>query len=101
MRAIPIIALVGLMALLVLLAGCTTLPADPTKMSPEQLEQWVKDKSASISCVVARNATGTVVMSMANLDKTTFKNGSLTVKPSSDCEMTITAEGAAKAASAP
>ena len=81
--------------------GCTTMPADPSKMTPEQLREWVKDKSASVSCVVARNATGTVVMSMANLDKTTFKGGTLTVKPSSDCEMTIVADAPAKPASTP
>jgi hypothetical protein len=81
--------------------GCTTIPANPADMTPEQLREWVKDKSASVSCVVARNATGTVVMAMANLDKTSIKGGSLVIKPSSDCEMTIVADSPAKPASAP
>lgn len=81
----------SLLALL-FLAGCTTLPADPSQMTPEQLKEWVKDKSASVSCVVGRNMSGTVVMAMANLDKTTFKGGTLTVEPSADCKMTITAD---------
>jgi starvation-inducible outer membrane lipoprotein len=90
-----------LLALVLLLAGCTTLPADPSNMTPEQLKEWVRDKSASISCVIARNATGTVAMATANIDKTSIRAGTLTVEPGNDCKTTITAEGAAKAASAP
>jgi starvation-inducible outer membrane lipoprotein len=88
MKALFIVALA--------LAGCTTIPADPSNMSPEQLKEWAKDKSASVSCVVARNATGTVVMAMANLDKTSIKGGQLVVKPSADCEMTIVSDAPAK-----
>jgi hypothetical protein len=82
-----------------LLWGCTTLPADPAKMTPEQLTAYAKDKNASISCVQARNATGTVAMITVNLDKSTLVAGSVTVKPASDCEATITSYG--KPASAP
>ena len=85
--------------LLIVLAGCTTLPADPAAMSPEQLREWVKDKSASVSCVQARNATGTVAMVAVNMDKSTFVSGSVTVEPAADCKATITTY--AKAASAP
>jgi starvation-inducible outer membrane lipoprotein len=74
-----------------LLAGCTTLPADPAKMSPEQLREWAKDRNASVTCVQARNATGTVAMISVSLDKSVISSGSVTVKPSSDCEATITA----------
>ena len=89
------------LAMIPLLAmwGCTTLPADPSNMSPEQLTAYAKDKNASISCVQARNATGTVAMITVNLDKSTLVAGSVTVKPASDCEATITSYG--KAASAP
>ena len=78
--------------LLVALAGCTTMPADPASMSPEQLREWSKDKSASVSCVVGRNATGTVTMMAVNLDKSSIVSGSVTVKPGSDCETAITAD---------
>jgi starvation-inducible outer membrane lipoprotein len=74
-----------------LLAGCTALPADPAKMSPEQLREWAKDRNASVSCVQARNATGTVAMVTVTLDKAAIASGSVTVKPASDCEATITA----------
>ena len=77
---------------LCLLAGCTTLPADPANMSPEQLKEWVKDRSASVSCVVARNMSGTVAMSTTNLDKASIVGGSVTVKPGNDCETVIVAE---------
>lgn len=74
-----------------MLSGCTTLPADPAKMSPEQLREWAKDRNASVTCVQARNATGTVAMISVSLDKAVISSGSVTVKPSSDCEATITA----------
>jgi starvation-inducible outer membrane lipoprotein len=78
------------MILAMVLAGCTALPADPAKMSPEQLREWVKDKNASVTCVQARNATGTVAMIALNLDRSVLASGSVTVKPASDCEATIT-----------
>ena len=81
-----------LAAMLLTLAGCTTLPADPSKMTPEQLKEWVKDKSASVSCVTARNAGGTISMMAANLDKASIVSGTMTVKPGSDCETTIQAD---------
>ena len=87
MRALAILALLSA-------AGCTSMPADPSHMTPEQIKEWSRDKSASINCVVARNATGTVVMASANLDKASIKGGTLTVKPASECEMTITADPA-------
>ena len=88
-----------LLAVSVALAGCTTLPADPAKMSPEQLTAYAKDKNASIACVQARNATGTVAMVTVTLDKSTFASGNVTVEPASDCKATITSF--AKAASGP
>ena len=89
--------------LVLALGACTTLPADPTHMTPEQLKEWARDKSASVSCVVARNATGTVAMSTTNLDKASIPGGSLTVKPGNDCETIIVADpkAPAKPASAP
>jgi starvation-inducible outer membrane lipoprotein len=94
-----------LLALVLLLAGCTTLPADPSNMTPEQLKAIAIDKNVTGSCVIARNMTGTVAMVFVNLDKTSIKSGSLIVKPGSDCETTITSEQsivpAAKAASTP
>jgi starvation-inducible outer membrane lipoprotein len=74
-----------------ILAGCTTLPADPAKMTPEQLREYAKDRNASVTCVQARNATGTVAMISVSLDKAVLTSGSVVVKPSSDCEATITA----------
>ena len=81
--------------------GCTTLPADPSKMTPEQLTAVAIDKNVTGSCVIARNMTGTVAMVWVNLDKTSIKSGSLTVEPGSDCKTTIYADPPAKPASAP
>lgn len=38
---------------LTLVSACTNLPADPAKMSPDQLREWAKDKNANISCGIA------------------------------------------------
>jgi hypothetical protein len=85
------------LALVLLLAGCTTLPADPAKMSAEQLKEWVRDKNATMSCASAKNAAGNLTMVSASLDKGAVQSGSITV--TADCVTTITSS--AKAASAP
>jgi starvation-inducible outer membrane lipoprotein len=81
-------------AVAVILSGCTTLPADPAKMTPEQLREYAKDRNATVTCVQARNATGTVAMISVSLDKAAIVSGSVTVKPASDCEATITSRPA-------
>ena len=76
-----------LVLIVALLAGCNSMPADPAKMTPEQLREWVKDKSASVTCVSAKNAVGNVTTIVANLDKGTVHTGTVTV--STDCVTTI------------
>jgi ABC-type Fe3+-hydroxamate transport system substrate-binding protein len=82
-----------------LLVGCagTTVPADPTKMSAEQLREWVKDRNANISCAIINSVYGRSTLVYANLDRSVVVNG--TVSVDSECKVTIT--NAAKAASAP
>jgi starvation-inducible outer membrane lipoprotein len=76
-------------AIAVALTACNSLPADPAKMSPEQLREWAKDKSASVTCVSAKNAVGNVTTVVANLDKGVSTTGTLTI--STDCVTTISA----------
>jgi starvation-inducible outer membrane lipoprotein len=89
------------LAALVLVAGCTTIPANPADMSPEQLKAIAIDKNLTGSCVIARNLSGTVAMVFVNLDKTAIKSGSMTVEPGADCKTTIYADPPGKPASAP
>lgn len=72
----------------ILTSGCgLSLPANPTKMTAEQLREWVKDKSGAIQCAtVATPYKGTAVS--VNLDKGVILNGTLTLKDG--CEVTIT-----------
>ena len=78
-RLVLIIALVG--------AGCVSLPANPSSMTPEQLREWVKDKSANVLCsTIATPYKGTVIV--MNLDKGVVVNGAVTIKDG--CEVTIT-----------
>lgn len=79
-------------ALLLLVAytlfGCAglSLPADPSRMTADQLREWVRDKSAAIQC--ARTETpykfGVVAI---NLDKGIVPNGKVTIDDG--CKITI------------
>lgn len=79
------------LAPLLLVAACAAnMPADPTKMSPEQLKEWVKDKNAYVTCASMKNMSGNVTLMSANLDKGTVVGGTVTVSP--DCTTVITSE---------
>jgi len=74
--------------LCLLLAGCVSLPADPTKMSAEQLREWVKDKNANISCGSTISTLGKFGVVSVVIDKGLVPNGAVTVD--ADCKITIT-----------
>lgn len=69
------------------LTGCaTTLPMDASRMTPEQIKEAVKDKSANIGCVsIKAPYPGNSVL--VNLDKGILTVGEVTVTP--DCTVTI------------
>lgn len=72
-----------------LLAGCATqIPADPSKMSAEQLNAWAKDKNANIACSTFKGVYGTGVVNYVVLDKGVVVNGTVTVDQ--ECKVTIT-----------
>ncbi len=73
---------------LLLLAGCAQLPADPSKMSPEQIKEFVKDKNASVSCGKVNTPYGPTVLIYVTLDKAVIFEGQVSVNP--DCQVTIT-----------
>ena len=70
-----------------LLAGCAaTLPADPSKMTAEQLKETIKDKSATIACATVQTPyKGNTAL--VNLDKGVLAVGEVTID--SDCKITI------------
>ena len=73
--------------LALLLAGCaTTLPMDPTHMTPEQIKEAVKDKSASVGCVTIQTPYkgNSVIM---NLDKGVLAVGEISID--AECKVTI------------
>lgn len=78
-----------LLAAALTLEGCggLSLPANPTKMTADQLREWVKDKSAAVQCAtVSTPYKGTAVS--VNLDRQIIINGTLTLKDG--CEIIIT-----------
>ena len=90
-----------LLALVLVLfcVGCagSAIPADPSKMSAEQLNAWAKDKNANIACSTYKGVYGTGVVNYVVLDKGIVVNG--TVVLDQECKVTIT--NSAKPASAP
>lgn len=73
---------------LLALAGCAQLPADPSKMSPEQIKEWVRDKNASISCGKVNTPYGPTVLTYVTLDKSVIFEGVVTVD--AECKVSIT-----------
>lgn len=76
---------------LLLLAGCsTTLPADPAGMSPEQLREIAKDRSAVLSCVSTRSLAVDVTAVYLVLDRSVISSGSIEVGEA--CRVRVVAE---------
>lgn len=81
-----------ILAATLICSGCAAqLPADPIRMSPEQLKEWVKDKNASVSCGKVNTPYGPTVVTSVNIDKAVIPNGTVTVD--GECKVTITNEG--------
>jgi len=73
---------------LILAAGCANVvPADPAKMTPDQLREWSKDRNANVSCGVVNSPYGRGVMTYVTLDRSVVINGSVTVD--NECKVTI------------
>lgn len=71
------------------IVGCAgSLPADPSKMSPEQLKASARDKNASAACSNAKTTAGNVTLVYVNLDQALPLGSKATVE--SDCRVTIT-----------
>lgn len=80
--------------ILALLAGCAQLPGNPENMSPEQLREYAKDKSASVQCVIVFSPWGKGVVTSVNLDKSVVATGSVSVN--NECLITIVNESKAR-----
>lgn len=78
----------------VLLAGCASsyLPADPSRMTPEQLAAVARDKGASASCAEVSTLTMTTRLVYVLLDKGAIPSGTVTV--GADCAVRIESGGA-------
>lgn len=70
------------------LAGCAgTIPADPSKMTPEQLKAAAADRSAVATCTLMNSPWGAGRTIYVQLDKATIPSGSVTV--GTDCTVTV------------
>lgn len=92
--------LLACIAVTALIVGCAALPADPAKMSPDQLKAAAKDKNAAVACSNGKTAAGNVTLVYVNLDQAVRLGSTATVE--ADCKTTITTTSQpAQAASAP
>lgn len=64
-----------------LLAGCMSMPADPSRMTPEQLRESAKDRGASVSCYSVGNAIWRVLAVLVQADRGT----GATARAAEDC----------------
>ena len=84
-----------------LAAGCATAPFgyDPSKLSADQINAMVKDKSATVSCGLLTGTYGRGVAVYVNFDEASRQTtGTVTVD--SECKTTVNLVGSS-AASAP
>ena len=65
--------------LIVLLAGCTTLPVQIDKMTPEQIKEYAKIKDANIMCIIANTPYGQVRTLFVNVDRGVIPGGMVDV----------------------
>ena len=73
-----------------LLAGCAGgIPADPAKMSPQQLKAWAKDKNANVACTSGKTAAGNVVATYVVLDRGVINTTGASVTVDNECRVTI------------
>jgi hypothetical protein len=77
------------------LTGCAaglTVPADPSKMTPDQLNVWVRDRNANVSCITTDSLwAGRITTTWVVLDRGTVTGE---VRVTADCEVSITARPA-------
>jgi hypothetical protein len=74
------------------LTACAGIPADPSKMTPEQLRESAKDRSAMASCTTANSPWGVGRTIYVQIDRQTLPTGSVTV--AADCAVTFNSETA-------
>lgn len=94
---------ITLAAACVALAGCATAPADPSKLSADQLRALAADRSALASCSTTNTPWGPFRTTLVQLDRATIPAGEVSI--GADCTVTVRTEApparAARAGSAP
>jgi hypothetical protein len=76
------------------LAGCMAMPADPSKMSPEQLRALASDKNVTAVCAVLMTPWGPQRSALLSVDKSTLQSGAVAVD--GDCKVQYIASPAPK-----
>ncbi len=80
--------LVAVLSIALLSAGCLALPANPEKMTPEQIREWTKDKSIAATCTTINSPYGRGIVVHVGMDKGVVAAGSVQVDD--QCKVTIT-----------
>jgi hypothetical protein len=88
---------------IIVLTGCATAPADPSKLSADQLRALAADRSALASCSTTNTPWGPFRTTLVQLDRATIPAGEVSI--GADCTVTVRTQAApprvSRAASAP
>lgn len=76
------------------LAGCMSMPADPSRLSPEQLKALAADKNVTAVCAVLTTPWGPQRSALLSVDKTVLQNGAVAIDQ--DCKLQYIAQPPAK-----
>jgi len=85
MKRLPLPELVIFAAFMI--AGCAALPGDPSKMTPEQLSAWSKDRNAALNCISYSSMVTETTMRSLVLDRGILHYGKITIEDK--CKMII------------
>lgn len=66
-------------------SGCMAMPADPSRLSPEQLKVLASDKNVTAVCAVLTTPWGPQRSALLSVDKSTLQNGAVAVDQ--DCKV--------------
>ena len=75
--------------LLLLLAGCNSLPTD--NRTPEQISAAVKDKSITATCAKTSTLTVTATVAQLTVDASVIKHGGIAIN-ADDCSINLVAQ---------
>ena len=83
-----------ILAAVAAISGCMSMPADPSRLSPEQLKALASDKNVSAVCAVLTTPWGPQRSALLSVDKSVLMAGAVAIDQ--DCKLQYIAQPPAK-----